>query len=86
MHWSTFAPFTLDQAKSQMSIWAIWSAPFLISNDLRNLTAGAKELLLNKYVIAVDQDPLGVMGRMVSNVSGFARNSYPDVVAHQLKL
>jgi hypothetical protein len=39
-----------------------------MSNDLRNMTPGSKEILLNKYVIAVDQDPLGVMGRMVSNV------------------
>ena len=39
-----------------------------MSNDLRNMPPGTKELLLNKYVIAVDQDPLGVMGRMVSKV------------------
>uniref|UniRef100_A0A914D5T0 alpha-galactosidase n=1 Tax=Acrobeloides nanus TaxID=290746 RepID=A0A914D5T0_9BILA len=69
LHSTQYGQLTLDQAKAQMSLWATWSVPFLMSNDLRNMTPGSKELLLNKYVIAVDQDPLGVMGRMVSNTS-----------------
>ena len=60
-----------NQARAHLAIWAIWSAPFIISNNILNLTAETKEILLNKYVIAVDQDPLGVMGRMVSKVITF---------------
>ncbi|KAI3422635.1 hypothetical protein GPALN_013133 [Globodera pallida] len=56
---------TVDQAKIQMSIWAIWSAPLIMSNDLRTILPEYREILLNKRVIAVDQDPLGIMGRMV---------------------
>lgn len=52
-----------------MSIWSIWSAPLIMSNDLRDLAPGHKEILQNKYVIAVDQDPLGIFGRMVKKVS-----------------
>lgn len=59
----------MNQSKAQMTIWSIWSAPLIMSNDLRNLTAGSKDILLNKYVIAVDQDPLGIMARMVNQVS-----------------
>ncbi len=54
-----------------MSIWSIWSAPLIMSNDLRNLEMGHKEILQNKYVIAVDQDPMGVMGKMVRQVKNF---------------
>uniref|UniRef100_A0A914CUG8 Alpha-galactosidase n=1 Tax=Acrobeloides nanus TaxID=290746 RepID=A0A914CUG8_9BILA len=60
---------TLDQARVQMSIWSSWSAPLIMSNDLRAMPPGHAEILLNKYVIAVDQDPLGIMARMV-NVTG----------------
>ncbi|KAL3115411.1 hypothetical protein niasHT_020084 [Heterodera trifolii] len=56
---------TVDQAKVQMSIWAIWSAPLIMSNDLRTILPQHRDILLNERVIAVDQDPLGIMGRMV---------------------
>uniref|UniRef100_A0A914CM50 Alpha-galactosidase n=1 Tax=Acrobeloides nanus TaxID=290746 RepID=A0A914CM50_9BILA len=60
---------TQDQARVQMSIWSIWSAPLIMSNDLRNITPGHKEILQNKYVIAVDQDPMGLWGKMIGQVT-----------------
>uniref|UniRef100_A0A915IPI1 Alpha-galactosidase n=1 Tax=Romanomermis culicivorax TaxID=13658 RepID=A0A915IPI1_ROMCU len=60
---------TVDQSKAQMAIWSIWSAPLLMSNDLRFVPLAHKKILLNKKVIAVDQDPLGVMGRLMFNTS-----------------
>lgn len=36
-----------------------------MSNDLRNISKEAKDILLNREVIAVDQDKLGKMGRRV---------------------
>lgn len=60
---------TVDQSKAQMAIWSIWSAPLLMSNDLRDIDDAYKQILLNRKVIAVDQDPLGIMGRLVINVS-----------------
>ena len=62
---------TLDQARVQMSVWSSWSAPLIMSNDLRAMPPGHAEILLNKYVIAVDQDPLGIMARMVNVVNLF---------------
>lgn len=56
---------TEDQAKAQMTIWSIWSAPLIMSNDLRTVTPEHKAILLNERVIAIDQDPLGIMGRLV---------------------
>jgi len=56
---------TVDQAKVQMAVWSIWSAPLIMSVDLRTIDDQFKQILLNKKVIAVDQDPLGIMGSMV---------------------
>lgn len=56
---------SIDQSRAQMAVWSIWSAPLLMSNDLRFVSPAHKEILLNKKVIAVDQDPLGIMGRVI---------------------
>lgn len=60
---------TLGQARVQMAIWSILSAPLLMSNDLRTIKPEFKQLLLNRKVIAVDQDPMGIMGERVFNAS-----------------
>ncbi|KRY59545.1 Dynein heavy chain, cytoplasmic [Trichinella britovi] len=56
---------SIDQARAQMAVWCIWSAPLLMSNDLRFISPYYREILLNKKAIAVDQDPLGIMGRLI---------------------
>ncbi|KAI2656930.1 Alpha-galactosidase A [Labeo rohita] len=48
--------------QTQMALWAIMAAPLLMSNDLRNICPKAKELLQNKQIIAINQDPLGKQG------------------------
>jgi alpha-galactosidase len=50
---------TNDEYKTHMSLWALAAAPLLAGNDIRNMTSATKEILLNREVIAVDQDPLG---------------------------
>ncbi|XP_076328415.1 alpha-N-acetylgalactosaminidase-like isoform X2 [Tachypleus tridentatus] len=54
-----------DQAKVQMAMWAVLAAPLLMSNDLRKLHPEFKEILLNKDIIAVNQDPLGIQGKRI---------------------
>lgn len=56
---------TLDQAKAQFAIWSIFAAPLLMSVDLRLIKPQFMEILQNKEIIDVDQDPDGVMGRRV---------------------
>ncbi|CAH1445440.1 unnamed protein product [Lactuca virosa] len=55
--------------RSHFSIWALMKAPLLVGCDVRNMTAETFEILSNKEVIAVNQDPLGIQGRKVK-VSG----------------
>ncbi|XAR71871.1 Alpha-galactosidase [Bertholletia excelsa] len=60
---------TYQEYRAHFSIWALMKAPLLIGCDVRNLTAETFEILSNKEVIAVNQDPLGIQGRKV-HVSG----------------
>ena len=62
---------SVDQAKTQMAIWSILAAPLFISADLRTLDSQFKKILLNKEVIAVNQDEFGRMGRRIFNVGVF---------------
>lgn len=56
---------SVDESRAQFSIWSILAAPLLLSNDLRTLTPEQKQILLNRHVIAVNQDPLGELGKRV---------------------
>ncbi len=56
--------------RSHFSLWAIMAAPLLIGTDLRTIKPDALQILLNKEVIAVDQDPLGVQGHQVRDADG----------------
>lgn len=51
-----------------MAMWAIMAAPWLLSNDLRRITPEIKDMMLNKDIIAVDQDRLGIQGRRIKTV------------------
>lgn len=56
---------TYQEYRAHFSIWALMKAPLLIGCDVRNMTAETLEIISNKEVIAVNQDPLGVQGRKV---------------------
>ena len=56
--------------RSHFSLWSIMAAPLLIGTDLRTVKPDALKILLNKEVIAVDQDPLGVQGKQVRDADG----------------
>ncbi|XP_045899696.1 alpha-N-acetylgalactosaminidase-like [Micropterus dolomieu] len=54
---------SVEQARSQMALWAIMAAPLIMSNDLRNLDNSARAILQNRVAIAINQDPMGIQGR-----------------------
>jgi alpha-galactosidase len=51
--------------RSHFSLWAILAAPLMAGNDISTMRAEIRDILTNKEVIAVDQDPLGSQGRRV---------------------
>merc|ERR1711971_1152739 len=54
---------SLEQSKAQMGMWCMLAAPLIMSNDLRTLRPEFKEILLNRELIKLDQDPLGIQAK-----------------------
>ncbi|MDD4923126.1 MAG: glycoside hydrolase family 27 protein, partial [Bacteroidales bacterium] len=54
---------TTEEYKTHFSLWCMMAAPLIAGNDLQNMTPETKEILLNKELIAIDQDPLGKQGK-----------------------
>lgn len=52
-----------------MAMWSIMAAPLILSVDLRTISDWARDLILNKNLISINQDPLGAMGRRILKVS-----------------
>lgn len=59
-----------DQSKAQMALWAILAAPLFMSVDLRTIRPEFKEILLNRRIIAINQDRMGRMGRRIISEGG----------------
>jgi len=53
---------TYKEYRAHFSMWCMLAAPLMAGNDIRNMDKGTREILLNKEVIALDQDPLGKQG------------------------
>lgn len=55
---------TVEEDRSHFTLWCMLAAPLIAGNDLTNMTKETKSILMNKDMIAVDQDALGVQGFM----------------------
>jgi alpha-galactosidase len=73
--WATFAAnhptmtlgprrpdLTDAEQRTHFSLWAMLAAPLLAGNDVRSMTDQTRDILTNRDVIAIDQDPLLVQG------------------------
>jgi alpha-galactosidase len=56
---------TRSEYEVHMSLWAMLSAPLLAGNDLSKMTPETKAILMNRDVIALDQDALGHQGSRI---------------------
>jgi alpha-galactosidase len=70
---------TTTEYRSHFSLWCILAAPLMAGNDLKNMSPDIKDILTNREVIAVDQDPLGMQGHRVR------KDGDSEVWAKQLK-
>lgn len=52
-----------------MALWAVMASPLMMSNDLRQIDPQSKALLLNKNVLKINQDPMGIQGKRIMKVS-----------------
>jgi len=62
-------PLTHRDSITEFSFWSLWQAPLIVATDIRHMTANKKLILLNKEVLAVDQDPNAIAGDIIANYS-----------------
>ncbi len=56
--------------QTHMSLWSIACSPLMIGCDLSRIDKDTASLLLNREVIAINQDPLGIAGKRVLKKNG----------------
>ena len=57
---------TDTEYQTHMSLWCLLAAPLLAGNDIRDMSPAIADILMNKEVVAVDQDKLGKQGVRVA--------------------
>ncbi|MBD0734818.1 NPCBM/NEW2 domain-containing protein [Streptomyces sp. CBMA29] len=68
---------TDTEYRTHFSLWSEMASPLLIGSDIRTASAATLTILKNADVIAVDQDPLGKQGSVVSSSGGLVVMSKP---------
>ena len=68
---------TYDQNKSHFSVWCMLNAPLILGNDLRSMKQDVIDIITNKNMIAINQDPLGKQAKPV-------KRGFVDVLAKPL--
>ena len=58
---------TADEDRAHFGMWAMLAAPLITGNDVTKMSATTKAILTNTDVIAVNQDPLGKQGTLISS-------------------
>jgi alpha-galactosidase len=72
-HWNDpdyLAPdqgMSAPQFRTQLSMWAMLTAPLMISDNLTKIGPASLAAVQNTEVIAIDQDPGGVQGTLLSS-------------------
>lgn len=62
---------SLNEQKVHFSLWSIMASPLLMATNLLYIPKESLDILLNKYAIAVNQDPMGIQGhKLYANKSG----------------
>jgi alpha-galactosidase len=51
---------TPGEDRAHFTMWAMIAAPLIAGNDLRSMSQHTKDILINKDVIAINQDSLGI--------------------------
>ena len=62
---------TEDEYRTHFSLWSLLAAPLIAGNDLSKMTPYTLEMLTNREVIAVDQDPSGKQGYRIAQEGPF---------------
>ena len=53
---------TESEDRAHFTMWCMMAAPLILGNDIRSMTKQTLDIITNREVIAIDQDPLGIQG------------------------
>ncbi len=56
--------------RAHFGMWCLLAAPLMAGNDIRHMTPEIHDILTNREVIAIDQDPAGIEGHRVKRSGG----------------
>jgi alpha-galactosidase len=56
---------TPAEDRAHFSLWSMMAAPLILGTDLRVMPLWVRDIVTNRAVIAIDQDPLGVQASIV---------------------
>ncbi|HEY7624980.1 MAG TPA: glycoside hydrolase family 27 protein [Candidatus Limnocylindria bacterium] len=56
---------TLEHSRAHFALWCVLAAPLMAGNDLREMSADVRDILLARPLVAIDQDAAGKQGRRV---------------------
>ncbi|MFN8074522.1 MAG: alpha-galactosidase [Kineosporiaceae bacterium] len=57
---------TDTEQRSHFALWAIMNSPLIAGNDLRTMSTTTRDILTNRDLLAINQDPLGMQARQIS--------------------
>lgn len=60
----------VNEDRAHFTMWCMMASPLILGNDIRNMSQEIKDILMNREMIAVDQDELGVQGLHFCNDQG----------------
>ncbi len=58
-----------EEQISHFALWCLMTSPLMLGNDPRSMTQVEKELILNREMIAINQDPFE-QGKLIKNTDG----------------
>lgn len=61
-HDERFQGCTDEEYKTHFALWCMLAAPLIVNNDIRTMSDFTQQLLTNRHLVAIDQDPLGKQG------------------------
>ena len=63
---------TENEDRAHFTMWCMMASPLILGNDLRNMSEATRRIILNRDMIAIDQDRLGVQGLHYCDRDGLA--------------
>ncbi len=59
-----------SEDRAHFTMWCMMASPLILGNDLRTMSEATRNIILNREMIAVDQDSLGVQGLHLCDRNG----------------